>query len=62
MVCDSMSQPTGDFFTTEEAAKQAQGAYPVGCDYHVRPVTMTIEVHGSPPEPWFHKARSADAR
>lgn len=50
MVCNVHGAPCGQTFATEAEAQTAQRDYPVGCDYHVRPVE--IVVRGTPPEPW----------
>ena len=56
MVCTRSGDPCGEVFDTEAAARQAQRGYPVGCDYHVRPVAMRIVVRGQPPQPWCFRA------
>jgi hypothetical protein len=61
MVCDINGQPCGEVLLSEQEAKLEQRTYPVGCDYHVRPVRVTIDVLGSPPQPWFHKESTAHA-
>jgi hypothetical protein len=51
MVCDVNSAPCSELYATYEAAKAAAREYPIG-GYHARPVRVTVEVLGSPPEPW----------
>lgn len=56
MVCNVNGDPCGEVWdTAEEAVCDARGR-PPGCGYHVRPVTVRIEVRGRAPEPWLHGA------
>lgn len=54
MVCNVNSEPVGELFATENLARESLFDYPPGCDYHVRPVSVSITVLGTPPQPWWH--------
>lgn len=60
MVCNVHGEPAGKLWATEAEARDDQRRFPVGCDYHVRPVEVRTIVRGFPPEPWCHLVARAD--